>query len=362
MVESKKSQKSTSVQRIDSLDYLRGIMAFSVMLYHYQMWSGLHLEKSFSFVGVLGVYAVSTFYILSGLSLMLVYQYKLNNKKDIIDYFVRRIFRIFPLMWLAISLSLFFIWFSEKSIVPDLTTIFLNYSLLFSYFDYDGYIATGSWSIGNEMVFYLFFPVIILLMQRSRYTLYVWLVFACSLAIYFSFYKINTDLQWTEQWKYYINPFNQIYFFISGMLIAYASKPNTLVQKKLIYTLILLIFLFIAIPELLSSSDFITNWNRVYYSILFFLLTYLFFVCVNKIDNLFGDFLKFLGEVSYSIYLLHPLVSMPVVSLSTKLGVDMVEAYFFLAVPITLVSAYISYRFIEQPMIRVGKNIVKSIR
>ncbi len=124
MTESKKCLKSTSVQRIDSLDYLRGIMAFGVMIYHYQEWSGLHLEESFSFVGVLGIYAVSTFYILSGLSLMIVYQYRLNNPTDIIDYFVRRIFRIFPLMWLAISLKLFFIWFSSKAIFPDLEMIF----------------------------------------------------------------------------------------------------------------------------------------------------------------------------------------------------------------------------------------------
>ncbi len=64
--------------RVESLDYLRGLLAVSVMIYHYVAWSGVELGAD-TVLGRLGIYSVSTFYILSGLSLGLVYRGRINN-------------------------------------------------------------------------------------------------------------------------------------------------------------------------------------------------------------------------------------------------------------------------------------------
>ncbi|AYH05651.1 acyltransferase family protein [Pectobacterium parmentieri] len=93
--------------RVESLDYLRGVMALSVVIYHYVSWSGGYgLLGSEHLLGKLGVYAVSMFYILSGLSLAYVYDGKIKSLSDAKKFAIKRIFRIFPLFWIVTTLAL----------------------------------------------------------------------------------------------------------------------------------------------------------------------------------------------------------------------------------------------------------------
>ncbi len=48
--------------RLDSLDGLRGILAFAIMLYHLRGWQLGSLDSS-SLLGRLGIYAVSMFFV-----------------------------------------------------------------------------------------------------------------------------------------------------------------------------------------------------------------------------------------------------------------------------------------------------------
>ncbi|WP_367892016.1 acyltransferase family protein, partial [Rodentibacter pneumotropicus] len=54
--------------RISSLDYLRGLCSFSIMIYHYMLWTGYKVDAN-DFISRMGIYGVSIFYILSGLTL-----------------------------------------------------------------------------------------------------------------------------------------------------------------------------------------------------------------------------------------------------------------------------------------------------
>ncbi|HOY69302.1 MAG TPA: hypothetical protein PLZ85_00405 [Methylotenera sp.] len=54
--------------RLDSLDWLRGLLAFSIMIYHLTSWEISPLESS-HLLGRLGIYGVSMFFLLSGLSM-----------------------------------------------------------------------------------------------------------------------------------------------------------------------------------------------------------------------------------------------------------------------------------------------------
>ena len=60
----RKNCNNTGSDRIESLDYLRGIMALSVMIYRLTSWNLYHPDAS-TLLGRLGIYAVSIFFILS---------------------------------------------------------------------------------------------------------------------------------------------------------------------------------------------------------------------------------------------------------------------------------------------------------
>ena len=80
-------------------------MAIGIMLYHLHWWL-LYLPGSNTLLGRLGFYAVSIFFILSGLSMAVVYNAVIDNVRQAIRFEIKRIFRIWPLMWLAILLTI----------------------------------------------------------------------------------------------------------------------------------------------------------------------------------------------------------------------------------------------------------------
>ncbi|HEX6179628.1 MAG TPA: hypothetical protein VFZ47_00205, partial [Chitinophagaceae bacterium] len=53
--------------RLHSLDYLRGLAAFGIMAYHFMMWTMGEMDSSRK-MGRVGIYGVSIFYVLSGLT------------------------------------------------------------------------------------------------------------------------------------------------------------------------------------------------------------------------------------------------------------------------------------------------------
>ena len=88
------------MKRLYNLDYLRGLAAFGIMIYHYLSWT-LGKFTADTFMGRLGIYGVSIFYILSGLTLFCVYNDKMTlSKKDVATFFKKRVFSIFPLLWI----------------------------------------------------------------------------------------------------------------------------------------------------------------------------------------------------------------------------------------------------------------------
>ena len=142
--------------RINQLDYLRGLMAIAIMLYHYFSWTFVNQTfDSSTILGVIGIYGVSIFYIISGVALSIVYNKKLDLSSTP-SFFTKRVFRILPLLCLSIILNIYLF-----DISPGFRKVFLNMTGLFSFIDHDAYITTGSWSIGNEIVFYTIFPLLI---------------------------------------------------------------------------------------------------------------------------------------------------------------------------------------------------------
>jgi peptidoglycan/LPS O-acetylase OafA/YrhL len=67
-------------------------MALSIMLYHF---SGQH--DAATPLGRLGVYGVSIFFILSGLSMAIAYDRYVMDFRSSVTFFIRRMFRIWPL-------------------------------------------------------------------------------------------------------------------------------------------------------------------------------------------------------------------------------------------------------------------------
>lgn len=346
--------------RVHALDYLRGLLAVAVMAYHYVVWSGVELGAE-TVLGRLGVYAVSTFYILSGLSLGLVYRNRMCSVDDVVSFAIKRIFRIFPLFWLSVSLaiclSLARAVITGVDYLPDWWRIFLNYSLLFGFVEPSAYLTTGAWSIGNEMVFYALFPFLLFLARGGRYLFVAMFVMAIGVGAYFAFEVLDRNIPLVKQWDVYINPFNQLLLFVCGMSIAFfPAIPN---RRSLVGGVLLVLFgcfAFVATPAVGDKIALVTGIERLL--LCFSCISVVFGVYLTgvQIKGVAGTILSFLGEGCYSIYLLHPIVGSAIVGIGVRLGVDAPIGY-LVSVPTSLLAAWITFRWLERPMMAIGAKV-----
>lgn len=338
--------------RLCWLDYLRGVLAFAVMLYHLTDWNGIHWPLGFnSLINKLGPFAVSGFYIISGYSIAYVYFRKNLNVSFLGSFTIKRFFRLAPLLWVAIFL--FFLMGYE------ITTqkLLLNVSMLFGFVAHDQYIATGSWSIGNEMVFYALFPLLMLCPKFLSPKLWCLVVLAVStiFAIWSALYWIPGAASDAVHWSRYIHPANQLWLFVSGVALCLFRGDR--IPPFYVLTIGLAALLaFVLFPA--SGSSLYEGWSRLLLCMLLITVVWACGLLHSQLPKLADRPLHLLGAWSYSIYLLHPVANHFVRWLNADyIHTSQAVAAVFLTIPLSLFMSALAFRYVEAPGICIGKHL-----
>ena len=325
------------------------------MVYHYLSWTvGEYFSDTF--IGRLGIYGVSIFYVLSGLTLYHVYFEKMNpSKEDTLSFFKKRVFRLFPLLWLVTFISILI---SRQ--LPDITNLFLNLTGLFGFVKWDEFFALGAWSIGNELVFYAFFPFFILFIKRFKPIMVLITLAILGIYIYFAFVKLNPQLTLDEQWKNYINPLNQVFLFLAGFLIGFFLNHVKIKNRNLFTLLILGITLFTFYPVTGDVINLVTGVNRLLFTFCCLLICFCFYKMTFKFPMFIHKPLTLLGEASYSVYLLHPIIwvvtGITIRFLSKHLMEVPKTINVILSILFTLIISYYVYQYFEKYFVKLGQR------
>ncbi|MBL7840243.1 MAG: acyltransferase [Cyclobacteriaceae bacterium] len=340
--------------RLHNLDYLRGLAAASIMFYHFTTWSFGEYDAD-TLIRRIGIYGVAIFYVLSGLTLYHVYFKKLFITENIISFFKKRVLRIFPLLWLA---TLATIVLNRES--PDATKLVLNLSGLFGLVAWDKYFAVGAWSIGNELVFYLLFPFLIIIARYSKKAFLLLSVLLLGVYTVFAFQILDPSVQLSMQWKNYVNPLNQAFLFVGGFAIGLFFEN----QRVSVLNGLLLIAagfaLFILYPASGDASQLVTDFARLSFSLSCFLICTGFYKIEFSKTNLITKILEITGKSSYSIYLLHPLVWGATGFILTRVGNHSIVVKQVMAVAITFMVSYFVYEKFEKYFMKLGSRKVSS--
>lgn len=331
--------------RLHALDYLRGMAAFSIMMYHYLMNSYGEYGPD-TFLGKLGIYGVSIFYILSGLTLYWVY----SNHFILKEFIVKRIFRIFPLLWLVtlivVVLNKFIIW----------EQLILNLTGLFGFVSPDQDIAVGAWSIGNELFFYALFPFLILAKNRKVLIYFLGLLLIAYLT--FAFFILNRFESLADQWTTYVNPMNQAFFFALGFGMGHYSKKE-ISQKLAILIMCAGVGAFIFYPVDESAISAVTGVNRIVFTLISALICFGFYKFTLLPSNLIHKPLAMLGTISYSAYLLHPVIWRIARKLDTYYNINSEKSVkIIVCVIVTMLTSFIIYHLYEKKFIKLGSKFI----
>lgn len=351
------------MRRIYTIDYLRGLLALSVVLYHFSGWTYGGGQDVSTILGKLGIYAVSGFFVISGISIYLSYHNCIWNRKTTTGFFVRRFLRLAPGYWVAALLVIVWRYMSDDNYSPNWSVYFNNFTLLFGFFKPTKYMVAGGWSIGVEVVFYAIFPIMVVLFKNK---IGMYAVLISSLAVYFFFgsFVITTDTDISDAWRYYINPFNQMAFFVGGMLVAkYLNKINSMLpQKTILILLVFSILLFVFYPVSGHWVEIITGMNRVWLTLITIVIVLFLAATDYPPGRMFGRVLEFLGNISYSLYLLHgvlfELFRLAINNfISEYFNVNMTLVAFCIILPVSMLLSFVLYKLVETKFIKYGKRI-----
>jgi peptidoglycan/LPS O-acetylase OafA/YrhL len=356
-------------QRLGFLDALRGFAALYVVLHHMSLVPKppLQIPNWLSNFVSYGGSGVILFFVISGFSMCLTWHRHIVSGTPLKSFYISRLFRIAPLFYLWLVLTIFRDFaFKGHAGLHDLSEITTNIFFLFNFY---GLFQTGivwaSWTIGVEMIFYLLFPIIIIYVSNSLLKSVIFLLGSIitvifvhnifkSMNLYFA--VINSGIGFFEVFP----------AFLFGMVSYYLYKwINLSVNVKHYWRLSFLfaVFSLSGIAFMIYSRPVGYGWyyfSAASYSALLLAFSMLNFNPLVKSKSIY------LGKVSYSLYLNHPnliYILAPIYSHIYRSGLSIGESFFIcfaftlmLLIPIS----HITYKYIEEPFIRLGKKVLTS--
>lgn len=335
--------------RLSFLDSIRGVAALAVLLEHVGsvLWPGflLFVHNSFNF----GKFGVAAFFLTSGF----VIPFSLERGNSLRKFWISRFFRLYPLYWLSLAtvVGLYFAGVPggfEPGFVSHLwRNILVNVTMLQQFVGVPH--AEGLYyTLCMELALYLFLSFLFL-KKWNRFSLPIAWIASIVLAIAGVLVPLFAHRR---------IPMAGLFYFLCFFLgtVVYRNFTGAVSDKSL-----RLLFSFVAVGTLAdvycnyvlvkkaNPDELFTFWAVALpwtVACAVFLLAYA--LRAHKFPQAF----VWLGTISYSVYLFHPAVSRVVLLAPLPAALA-----FFVVLAAVLLTATLTYNFVEQPFIGFGKKI-----
>jgi exopolysaccharide production protein ExoZ len=343
-------------ERVASLDALRGLMALAVVIYHLGAWTRAFEGALRDAVIVLGVYSVEGFFVISGFCFFHLYGDVALRGAELRGFYLKRFFRIAPLYYLAVALSL--------ALEPVYQAVFSwgrlleNVSLSFGLFHPNHSFVVGGWSIGLELVFYAALPAL-LWIGRRRWALCLLGALLIAWSLPFAFGKVQAAEE-LRRFHVYVQLPNHAFAFVLGAIIADLRRRTALRLPWPVLLATLAALGWLALwrqPTVVDHFEVMVGWPRVRYVALCCAVVLLFAFARWPRARLAAP-LAVLGDRSYALYLMHPIAWLLVRDALPPALAPQAQAALGLLAAFAL--AEVAHRTLERPAQRLGQRLAAS--
>lgn len=313
-------------ENLNSIRFIAAMMVFFAHTIHpgfnYLPIKNTFWERLLNLLSDGGV-GVSIFFVLSGflITYLLLDEFELNHRIHIINFYLRRILRIWPLYFAVLTFS-FLIYPGLKILLGlnnPLKSDILYYLFFLSNFDviniakhcagYDAASQNITWSVSVEEQFYLFWPLIFYFLPKKFWLASLLLVITGSVIFRVLHYKDTTLL--------YFHSLSVMLDLGIGGVFAYLVREHSKIKRffqncSTIHHVIFfsITFLLLLWNDLIFNFSYGVALGRIFTSIAF-----AFIICAQALTRYTSIFnLKNLsfadkwGKYTYGIYLIHPIV------------------------------------------------------
>ena len=336
-------------KKFDYINALRGLAIFMVIAVHTLQHGTKTHSKLLDQIIDSGARGVQLFFVTSAFTLFLSFNNREEEQNKTLNFFIRRFFRIAPMYYLGI---LFFSLVTNNATMGSvISNIFFVHGL---HPDWVLKLVPGGWSISVEMLFYCLLPLLIKKITTINKAIYLFI----GAVIFNYFFQITL---YSKEWSdfLFLSFPNHFSVFVCG-IVAYllVIKKDYQVGGKPLFLLAVLLLLHVIIG---GNNSYVGLSGIAFMGLLIALSK-------RRIKILVNPFFTYLGEVSYSSYLVHFAVIMALerfhfvdyIDVNNKLtGILNYTIRFLLILSCTMVIATLFYRFVELPMQKVGRNLIR---
>ncbi len=340
--------------RFVSIDGLRGYLAFFVFIHHAVVWyfylhSGAWKIPPSKLYTHLGQTSLSFFFMITA---FLFFLKLLDSDHKPIDWarlFIARVLRLAPLYLFVVAIVFFIVAYLTggqlKIPLWKLVAEIVNW-ILFSIYGMTNInglpntaliVSEVTWSLSYEWFFYLLLPFMAMIVGRRSVPIFYLFISLLTIALII---VLNPDS------KYVLS-------FFAGIFAAYALRFERVVRlaNTRVASWVAIAVLLIEVNVYSSAYSFIPQ--------LLIFIAFLILVCGNDLFGaLSNQVSRALGEVSYSIYLLHGILLFIVMNF--VLGLEQARIldwqHYWLVIicitPILILISFLTFRFIESPAMK----------
>lgn len=317
---------------INNLQILRAFAAINVVIFHIIGTStayGFEPDKLSLFRGW-GANGVDVFFVLSGFVML---HSQLQKKRSAWNFFKFRLIRIIPIYWFVTMIVVFSYFLvplsSFNSTIPSIEMILQSLFFLSAAISGNSPVLGVGWTLEWEMLFYLIFAFSLLFSKWNKSYLFIIIFFIFTIIVTSEFIIIE---------------------FLYGMLIAYLYDQYSVGHKKgLAIAIVGFVFLLCSINQL-DSEYFhrVIVWGLPSFLIIFGL------VYAKQYKSLL---LEYLGNASYSIYLIHFLFISVFYKVINNMSIVLNNDFLAFSCLIgSILCGAILYSFIEKPLMEFLKS------
>lgn len=339
-------------KRYNHLDAIRGISAISVVVFHYTL--DLRNELDYTYIGKiyfdildnyfdLGKWGVIMFFLLSGM--VIPFSIKGHTIKDIKKFWVSRVFRLYPVYWVSVILG--FILFER-----DVLTTLVNFSMFQQFFGIENVIGLY-WTLQIELVFYFLvaFGFYFKLVYNPKGQYYASIIFV-SIALVLSIFRYYLEVKFPVAL-----PLSISVMFIGSIWSNYVLATSAKDAKMYLFKLArVFIPIFILTCYFGYSKNFGFHENPLKY-VLTYLAGIASFFLFSQLFRINKGIFVFLGQISYSLYLFHPLTWRFYEIMNVKNNVVLFVASLLTAIVISK----LLYEYVEKKGVILGRKVKEKL-
>ncbi|HAT3956096.1 TPA: acyltransferase [Kluyvera ascorbata] len=357
-------------KKLESLQALRGIAALLVLLFHYRFYlrgddkSGTTIWDALFGWGIIGV---DIFFIISGFIMVYTTQHYLRGTSSAKRFLLNRAIRIIPMYYFGLLVAFLFggamstFHYPEKvqTLLSALTFTVYTTSVTPHYIN-DGGMYNIRWTLNYEIYFYLAFAIC-LMMKHRILALICWGGLMTCVIPALAGFEPTLSVQGYDFQKPIIafatNPL--LLEFLIGVFAGYIylqlKRRVVSLKLPLISSVIAIGLICYIIFGIYSGSIRALNLES---TIILGLLVIFLTLGEPILEAYIPRVLKYIGNISFSLYLLHNTIGLAVMKQMGPVGQSVFKGIptILLATLLSILIAHLTHKYIEVGLTRILKN------